>query len=39
LVLMKLLIFKKLVGNFDKMTIVNLGRQQHRSLNSYFKSS
>ena len=30
---------QKLVGNLDKMTIVNLGRQHHRSLNSYFKSS
>ena len=31
--------FKKLVGNLDKMTIANLGKQYHRSLNSYFKSS
>ena len=31
--------FQKLVGNLDEMTIVNLGRQHHRSLNSYFKSS
>jgi hypothetical protein len=31
--------FQKLVWNLDKMTIANLGRQHHRSLNSYFKSS
>ena len=31
--------FQKLVGNLDKMTIANLGRQHQRSLNSYFKSS
>jgi hypothetical protein len=31
--------FQKLVGNIDKMTIANLGRQHQRSLNSYFKSS
>ena len=31
--------FKKLVGNLDKMTIANLGKQYHRSLNSYFNSS
>ena len=31
--------FQKLVGNLDKMTITNLGRQHKRSLNSYFKSS
>jgi hypothetical protein len=31
--------FPKLVGNLDKMTIANLDRQHHRSLNSYFKSS
>jgi hypothetical protein len=31
--------FQKLVGNLDKMTVANLGRQHHRSLNSYFKSS
>jgi hypothetical protein len=30
--------FQKLKGNFDKMTIANLGRQHHSSLNSYFKS-
>ena len=29
--------FQKLVGNLDKMTIANLGRQHHSSLNSYFK--
>ena len=27
------------VGNLDKMTIVDLGRQHQRSLDSYFKSS
>ena len=31
--------FQKLVGNLDKMTIANLGRQHHRSLSFYFKSS
>ena len=31
--------FQKLIGNSDKMTLVNLGRQHQRSLNSYFKSS
>ena len=31
--------FQKLVGNLDKMTVANLGRQHQRSLNSYFKSS
>ena len=31
--------FQKLVGNLDKMTVVNLGRQHHRSLNFYFKNS
>ena len=31
--------FQKLVGNLDKMTIANLGRQHQRSLDSYFKSS
>ena len=30
--------FQKLVGNLDKMTVGNLGRQHQRSLNSYFKS-
>ena len=29
--------FQKLVGNLDKMTIANLGRQHQRSLDSYFK--
>jgi hypothetical protein len=28
---------QKLVRNLDKMTIANLGRQHHRSLDSYFK--
>jgi hypothetical protein len=27
--------FQILVGNLDKMTVANLGRQHHRSLNSY----
>ena len=31
--------FQKLVGNLDKMTVVDLGRQHDRSLNYYFKSS
>ena len=31
--------FQKLVGNLDKMTVANLGRQHQRSLDSYFKSS
>ena len=31
--------FQKLVGNLDKMTIANSGRQHQRSLSSYFKSS
>ena len=31
--------FHKLVGNLDKMTVVNLGRQHLISLDSYFKSS
>jgi hypothetical protein len=35
----EILSFQKLLGNLDKMTIVNLGRQNHRSLNSYLKSS
>ena len=30
---------QELVGTLDKMTIANLGRQHHRSLDSYFKSS
>ena len=30
--------FQKLVGNLDKMTVANLGRQHQRSFNSYFKS-
>ena len=29
--------FQKLVENLDKMTVVDLGRQHHRSLDSYFK--
>ena len=31
--------FLKLVGNLDKMTVANLGRQHQRSLDSYLKSS
>ena len=31
--------FQKLVGNLNKMTVANLGRQHQRSLDSYFKSS
>ena len=31
--------FQKLGGIVDKLTIANLGRQQQRSLDSYFKSS
>ena len=31
--------FQTLVGNLDKMTVANLGKLHHRSLNSYFKSS
>ena len=31
--------FQKLVGNLDKMIVVNLGRQHQGSLDSYFKSS
>ena len=31
--------FQKLVGNLDKLTIANPGRQHHRSLSSYVKSS
>ena len=31
--------FQKLVGNLDKMTVANLGRQHRRCLNSSFKSS
>jgi hypothetical protein len=35
----EILSFQKLLGNLDKMTIVNLGRQNQRSLNSNLKSS
>ena len=35
----KIISFQKLVGNLEKMTVANLGRQHQRSLNSYFKSS
>ena len=30
---------QKLVGNFNTMAVANSGRQHHRSLDSYFKSS
>ena len=30
--------FQKLIGNFDKMTVANLGRQHQRPLDFYFKS-
>ena len=30
--------FQNLVGSLDKMTIANLCRQHHRSLDSYYKS-
>jgi hypothetical protein len=30
---------QKLAGNFGKMIVVNLGRQHHRYLDSYFMSS
>ena len=30
---------QKSVGNLDKTKIANLGKQHHRSLDSYFKSS
>ena len=35
----EILSFQKLVGNLDKMIVANLGRQNQRSLNSYFKNS
>ena len=35
----EILSFQKLVGNLDKMTVANLGRQHHTSLNSYLRSS
>ena len=35
----EIIIFQKLARNLNKMTIANLGRHHHRSLNSYFKSS
>jgi hypothetical protein len=35
----KILTSQVLVGNLNKMTIANLGRQHQRSLKSYFKSS
>ena len=31
--------FQKLIGNFDKTRVANLGRQHLKFLNSYFKSS
>ena len=38
-ILVLIISFQKLVGNLEKMTVVNLGSQHQRSLNSYFKSS
>ena len=35
----EILSFQKLVGNLDKITNTKLGRQHHRYLDSYFKSS
>ena len=35
----KWLVIKKLVGNLDKTTFANLGRQHQSSLDSYFRSS
>jgi hypothetical protein len=35
----EILSFQKLVGNLDKMTFANLGRQNQNFMNSYFKSS
>jgi hypothetical protein len=35
----EILSLQNLIGNLDKMTVANLDRQHHRSLNSYFKSS
>jgi hypothetical protein len=35
----EILIFQKLRGNLDKVTVANLGRQHQRSLKSYFKIS
>jgi hypothetical protein len=34
----EIIIFQKLIENLDKMTVANLSRQNHRSLNTYFKS-
>ena len=39
LLLMKLLVFKKLVRNLDKMIVASLGRQHQKSLDSHIKSS
>jgi hypothetical protein len=35
----KIISSQMLVENLDKMIVANLGRQHHRSLNSYFKNS
>ena len=35
---MKIISFRKFVGNLDKMIVADLGRQRHRSLDSNFKS-
>ena len=37
--LIKILVFKNLAGNLNKMTIAKMGRQHQKSLDSYFKSS
>jgi len=34
----KIISFQKLVRNLDKMAVANLGRQHHKSSDSYFKS-
>ena len=35
----KIISFQKLVGNLDKMTVVNLSRQHKRPLDSYIMRS
>jgi hypothetical protein len=35
----EILSFQKLVGNLDEVIVANLGRQNQRSMNSYFKNS
>ena len=34
----EIIIFQKLIENLDKMTVAKLSRQNHTSLNTYFKS-